>query len=73
MPPTAECGIDTIDPAYCTVADGDGKTIRRPRQASMWVAAQDRPRSAAHPFYARLNQILDTPDVDGTSKDFANA
>ena len=26
----------------------------------MWVATQDLPRSAAHPFYARLNQILDT-------------
>jgi len=25
----------------------------------MWVATQDLPRSAAHPFHARLNQILD--------------
>ena len=31
----------------------------------MWVAAQDLPRSAAHPFYARLNQILDEHDFDG--------
>ena len=31
----------------------------------MWVAAQDLPRSAAHPFYTRLNQILDTHDFDG--------
>ena len=31
----------------------------------MWVAAQDLPRSSAHPFYTRLNQILDTHDVDG--------
>ena len=30
----------------------------------MWVATQDLPRSAAHPFYTRLNQILDAmPDV----------
>jgi transposase len=28
------------------------------------VATQDLPRSAAHPFYARLNQILDTHDFD---------
>jgi hypothetical protein len=41
-----------------------GKRRRRPRQASMWVAAQDLPRSAAHPFYTRL-QILDTHDFDG--------
>jgi len=31
----------------------------------MWVAAQDPPRSAAHPFYTRLNQILNTHDFDG--------
>ena len=31
----------------------------------MWVAIQDLPRSAAHPFYVRLNQILDQHDFDG--------
>ena len=31
----------------------------------MWLAANDLPRSAAHPFYARLNQILDGSDFDG--------
>lgn len=31
----------------------------------MWVATQDLPRSAAHPFYLRLNQILDQHDFDG--------
>ena len=31
----------------------------------MWVATQDLPRSAAHPFYTRLNQILDQQDFDG--------
>ena len=46
-----ELGIDAIDPAYYTVADGDGQTKRRAKQASMWVATQDLPRSAAHPFY----------------------
>ena len=38
----------------------------------MWVATQDLPRSAAHPFYTRLNQILDKHDFDGTSKDCAS-
>jgi transposase len=42
-----------------------GKRRRRPKQTSMWVATQDLPRSAAHPFYARLNQILDQADFDG--------
>jgi transposase len=42
-----------------------GKRKRRPKQVSIWVATQDLPRSAAHPFYARLNQILDAHDFDG--------
>jgi transposase len=42
-----------------------GKRRRHAKQASMWVATQDLPRSAAHPFYARLNQILDQHDFDG--------
>jgi transposase len=42
-----------------------GKRRRRAKQASMWVATSDLPRSAAHPFYTRLNQILDTHDFDG--------
>jgi transposase len=42
-----------------------GKRRRRPKQTSMWVATQDLPRSAAHPFYTRLNQLLDKADVDG--------
>ena len=41
-----------------------GKRKRHAKQASMWVATQDLPRSAAHPFYARLNQILDEHDFD---------
>jgi transposase len=41
-----------------------GKRRRRPKQASMWVATHDLPRSAAHPFYARLNQILDEHGFD---------
>jgi transposase len=42
-----------------------GKRKRHAKQASMWVATEDLPRSAAHPFYARLNQILDHHDFDG--------
>jgi transposase len=41
-----------------------GKRRRHAKQASMWVATQDLPRSAAHPFYRRLNQILDKYDSD---------
>lgn len=42
-----------------------GKRRWRAQQPSMWVATTDLPRSAAHPFYTRLNQILDTHDFDG--------
>ena len=41
-----------------------GKRRQRPTQTSIWVATQDLPRSAAHPFYARLNQIFDKADFD---------
>jgi transposase len=42
-----------------------GRRRRRPKQTSMWVATQDLPRSAAHPFYVRLNQIFEKADFDG--------
>jgi transposase len=42
-----------------------GKRRRRAKQTLMWVATNDLPRSAAHPFYTRLNQILDEHDFDG--------
>jgi transposase len=41
-----------------------GKRKRHARQVSMWVANQDLPRGAAHPFYTRLNQVLDEHDFD---------
>jgi transposase len=30
----------------------------------MWVATEDLPRTAAHPFYTRLNHILEKHDFD---------
>jgi transposase len=37
----------------------------RQKQTSMWVATHLLPRSAAHPFYTRLNHMLDQHDFDG--------
>ena len=39
---------------------------RRPgaRQRSMWVASADLPRSAGHPFYGRLNRVLNEAGFD---------
>ena len=41
-----------------------GKHRRGARQRSMWVATTDLPRSAAHPFYERLNEVLDDAAFD---------
>lgn len=41
-----------------------GKRKKEPKQANMWIATQDLPRSASHPFYARLNRVLDAADFD---------
>lgn len=42
-----------------------GKRKHRRRQAAMWIATNDLPTTAAHPFYARLNKILDEAGFDG--------
>ena len=41
-----------------------GKRRRRARQKTMWVASADLPRSAGHPFYERLNRLLDDAGFD---------
>jgi transposase len=37
---------------------------RDPEQASMWVATADLPKSPAHPFYGKLNGLLDAAAFD---------
>ena len=41
-----------------------GKRKRCARQQTMWVATTDLPTTAAHPFYDRLNRILDDAGFD---------
>ncbi len=41
-----------------------GKHKRRAHQSTMWIATSDVPRTAAHPFYERINQILDKTGFD---------
>jgi transposase len=41
-----------------------GKRRHGPRQPSIWIAAADLPRSEGHPFYERLNHILDDARFD---------
>src|SRR5207244_11983589 len=48
-----------------TVGDGDGQTTTAPQAGVDVGGHQDLPCSAAHPFYTRLNEILDKADFDG--------
>ena len=37
---------------------------RRPKQREFWLATDDLPRSPGHPFYKKLNELLDEFDFD---------
>jgi transposase len=41
-----------------------GTRRKHARQSTMWVATGDLPTSAGHPFYARLNRVLDEAGFD---------
>ena len=41
-----------------------GTSCGRTRQATMWVPTADLPKSAGHPFYERLNRVLDDAGFD---------
>ena len=41
-----------------------GRRSRQQRQKEFWVAAADLPKTAAHPFYRRLNELLDEHGFD---------
>lgn len=41
-----------------------GKRKQRMRQSTIWIATSDLPTTAAHPFYERINQILDKAGFD---------
>jgi transposase len=44
---------------------GDGHRQRRQRHEELWVARAALPRAASHPFYERLNRLLDECQFDG--------
>ena len=41
-----------------------GKKPSAGRQRKMWVAAEKLPRSPGHPFYERLNRVLEKAGFD---------
>ncbi len=42
---------------------------RETDQSPLWIAASDLPTSPAHPFYARLNAVLDAHGFDRFAED----
>ncbi len=42
-----------------------GTRKQRERQEEIWVATCDLPRTAGHPFYERLNELLEEAGFDG--------
>ena len=42
-----------------------GTRGRQGRQGTMWVSTADLPKSAGHPFYERLNRVLEDAGFDG--------
>src|SRR6516162_176781 len=50
-----------------------GKRKRKVRQRSMWIATQDLPRSASHPFYTQLNRILEQNGFDDYVEELCSA
>jgi hypothetical protein len=41
-----------------------GTRKQRVRQETLWIAKQELPASAAHPFYTRLNELLEAEKFD---------
>ena len=58
-------GIDTVDPTYYTPGHGAmGRRKNRARTPGLWIATNELPRTGGHPFYQRLNQVLETHAFD---------
>ena len=37
---------------------------RKPKQEVLWVSTQEIPKGAGHPFYAKVNEVLEQHKVD---------
>jgi len=50
-----------------------GKRKRKLRQQSIWIATEDLPKSASHPFYMQLNRILERNGFDDYVEELCSA
>ena len=53
-----------IDPTYYTPGMAMSRRKDRARTPGLWVATNALPRTGGHPFYQRLNQVLDPHGCD---------
>ena len=53
-----------IDPTYYTPGMAMSRRKDRARTPGLWVATNALPRTGGHPFYQRLNQVLDQHGFD---------
>ena len=53
-----------IDPTYYTAGMAMGRRKNRARTPGLWIATNELPRTGGHPFYQRLNQVLETHAFD---------
>jgi len=56
--------IDTIDLAYYTPGMAMGRRKDRARTPGLWIATNELPPTGGHPFYQRLNQVLEARAFD---------
>src|SRR5713101_6481480 len=57
----------------CTTLPRMAMGTRESEQSSLWVATSELPKSPSHPFYTRLNALLDTHDFDRFVEDLCRS
>jgi transposase len=57
-------GIDRIDLSYYTSGMAMGRRKNRARTPGLWIATNELPATGGHPFYQRLNRVLDEHGFD---------
>lgn len=53
-----------VDHSYYTARMSMGRRRDRARTPELWIATNELPRTGGHPFYQRLNQVLDDHHFD---------
>lgn len=68
-----DVSIDRQKSITCTTLPRMAMGTRDPEQPPLWIAASDLPVSPGHPFYTRLNALLDADGFDPFVEDLCRA